>query len=81
MTPLPKRRWSTRRQGKRRATLKVTTSSSVVCSNCGQLKPNHVACPKCGFYRGRQVLKIKTRNKEESSYAKASEDKKVENKN
>lgn len=61
MTPLPKRRWSTQRQGKRRATLKAVSHSSVKCSNCGELKIPHVACAKCGFYNGKKVLTIKTK--------------------
>ncbi len=26
------------------------------CSNCGNLVQSHHVCPKCGFYRGRQVI-------------------------
>lgn len=55
MTPLPKRRWSTRRQGKRRATLIASAITSVKCSHCGELKPAHSVCPACGYYRGRVI--------------------------
>jgi len=61
MTPLPKRRWSTRRQGKKRATLKAVSNNAVKCSNCGELKIGHRACNKCGYYRGKQILVIKTK--------------------
>lgn len=27
-----------------------------VCSNCGNPKLPHRACPECGFYKGRQVI-------------------------
>ena len=61
MTPLPKRRWSTHRQGRKRATLKARNNSSSVCPNCGQPKTVHAVCPHCGFYRGKQVIEIKER--------------------
>ena len=59
MTPLPKRRWPTRRQGKKRATLLVRMTTASKCSNCGSSKPSHTVCPKCGYYRGKVALKIK----------------------
>ncbi|MBU2577591.1 50S ribosomal protein L32 [Patescibacteria group bacterium] len=58
MTPLPKRRWSTRRQGKKRATHIPAKPVMVKCPNCGELRKSHNACLKCGFYRDRQVLPI-----------------------
>ena len=61
MTPLPKRRWSTRRQGKKRATLRATSRTTGKCSNCGVPKISHFACGKCGFYNGKKVLTIKTK--------------------
>ncbi|HUW24043.1 MAG TPA: 50S ribosomal protein L32 [Patescibacteria group bacterium] len=61
MTPLPKRRWSTRRQGKRRAAQVATRLSMNRCPNCGHLKQTHAACPSCGIYRGKQVVAVKTK--------------------
>lgn len=29
------------------------------CPNCGEVKLPHRACPKCGHYRGRQVIEGK----------------------
>ena len=29
-----------------------------VCPECGTKTPSHIACPSCGFYRGRQVLNV-----------------------
>lgn len=52
MTPLPKRRHSTRRGGKReRAVLKVKTQSPDKCPKCKSVKLPHRACKKCGFYK------------------------------
>jgi large subunit ribosomal protein L32 len=41
----------------RRSQWKTTAVHLVECSNraCRQLKPQHVACPNCGQYSGRQV--------------------------
>lgn len=62
MTPLPKRRWSTRRQGKRRAAQTVQTLTLVACSNCKQLKQSHTICPNCGFYRQKLVKASENQN-------------------
>ncbi len=32
------------------------------CKNCGELHRPHHVCDACGFYNGRQVLKIKEKN-------------------
>lgn len=63
MTPLPKRRWSTHRQGKKRANFSalLLQKGKCPCSNCGELIKNHTACPKCGYYKGRAILKIKVK--------------------
>ncbi|MGB9911070.1 MAG: 50S ribosomal protein L32 [Microgenomates group bacterium] len=50
MPPLPKRKISSRRQGKRRATHKITLPNLVTCPECGQLKKPHFVCPNCGTY-------------------------------
>ncbi|MFH1840948.1 MAG: 50S ribosomal protein L32 [Candidatus Shapirobacteria bacterium] len=50
MTPLPKRRHSTARQGKRRAVIKLRMPALTTCSKCGQQRFSHQACPVCGAY-------------------------------
>lgn len=57
MTPLPKKRHSTRRQGIRRATHKLTLPHLISCPNCHQPTLAHRACTHCGFYKGRRVTK------------------------
>lgn len=59
MAPLPKRRWSTRRQGKKRASFALKFPDVTNCPNCGKGKLSHQVCPACGFYKGKEVLKIK----------------------
>lgn len=47
MAPLPKRKFSTRRSGKRKATRKKTLPKLVKCSNCGKEKLSHRVCKHC----------------------------------
>lgn len=52
MTPLPKRRHSSQRQGKReKANLQKKMPQILKCSKCGHVKLAHRACPNCGFYK------------------------------
>lgn len=62
----PKRRHSNTRSRLRRAHdhLQITLASQ--CPNCGALKKGHRICSKCGHYRGKQVLTIKTKEKSKS---------------
>ncbi|MBI4766656.1 MAG: 50S ribosomal protein L32 [Deltaproteobacteria bacterium] len=53
--PLPKRRHSRSRAGKRRAHDALTAPSVSRCPQCHEPKLPHFACPSCGTYRGRQV--------------------------
>ncbi|MEK7163755.1 MAG: 50S ribosomal protein L32 [Patescibacteria group bacterium] len=54
MTPLTKRRWSTARQGKRRATIKLKLPTLVSCPLCHELTFPHRACKYCGQYKGKK---------------------------
>jgi large subunit ribosomal protein L32 len=61
----PKKRHSRGRQGKRRASIKQALVKSVKCANCGNLIVPHTACKKCGFYKGREIIKKKEKKKKE----------------
>lgn len=56
MTPLPKRRHSTRRGGKRKASITLSLRGLSKCPNCGSLRIPHRVCDNCGFYDGRAVV-------------------------
>lgn len=56
MAPLPKKKHSRERQGKRRAAISYTLLTLVNCSNCKNPKVPHQACPTCGFYKGQKVV-------------------------
>ena len=58
MTPLPKRKLSKGRRDRRRAHDALGTPNLSTCSNCNKPILPHRACPSCGHYRGRQVVKV-----------------------
>ena len=57
--PNPKRRHSKARTSKRRAHDFLTAKSLSECPSCHERKLPHRVCPKCGNYKGREVLSVK----------------------
>ncbi|MDE2059792.1 MAG: 50S ribosomal protein L32 [candidate division NC10 bacterium] len=55
--PLPKRRHSNTRTRTRRSHHALTPPALSECPNCHERKLPHRACPACGYYRGREVVK------------------------
>lgn len=62
MSQEPKKRHSRARQGKRRASISLTIAKATVCLNCGAPQIAHRVCEACGFYKGKQILKVKQTN-------------------
>ena len=60
---LPKRKYAKARQGKRRSHLALNTPALVDCPQCHSPKQPHRACPTCGSYAGREVIKVKSPKK------------------
>jgi large subunit ribosomal protein L32 len=58
MTPLPKRKLSKGRRDRRRSQDALAAKNLVTCSNCGEMRLPHTVCPKCGFYKGREVVAL-----------------------
>jgi len=56
--PLPTRRHSKSRKNKRRAHDALTPPHYVLCPQCHEPKLPHRVCPKCGTYKGREVIEI-----------------------
>ena len=54
----PKRRHSKARRNRRRSHDALASPASSVCSNCGERKLPHRACPECGHYRDREVIEV-----------------------
>ena len=42
----------------------VETYKISTCKNCGAKKLSHRVCPVCGYYKGKQVLTIKSKSKD-----------------
>lgn len=63
--PLPKRRFSRARTLKKRAHKIYKADQLSVCPQCKQPKLAHQICPVCGYYKGRQALEIKIKEKKE----------------
>lgn len=58
--PNPKRRHSKQRGRLRRTFYKVSENSLAKCPQCGKAKLPHRVCPHCGYYKGKEVVEIKT---------------------
>ncbi|MBQ9358891.1 MAG: 50S ribosomal protein L32 [Abditibacteriota bacterium] len=63
--PLPKRRHSNQRTRLRRTHYKLSRITVTECPRCHAACMPHTACPSCGYYDGRQVIKIKAKTAEE----------------
>jgi len=61
----PKRKHSRSRGRKRRTHQKITAPLLVECGQCRKNKPAHMVCPFCGYYGGKEVIKIKLKKKKE----------------
>jgi large subunit ribosomal protein L32 len=57
--PNPKRRHSKQRTRTRRAHDFLVPKSLSTCPQCHEAKLPHRVCPKCGYYKGREVIAVK----------------------
>lgn len=51
-----KQRHTKARRDRARKELKLTTAKLVKCTKCAAMIKPHVACPKCGHYKGKEVV-------------------------
>lgn len=70
--PNPKRRHSNTRTRKRRTHDKMSVAQTQACPQCKSMGvvsfvSSHRVCPKCGTYKGRPVLAIKTKDKKKAA--------------
>ncbi|MEO7117958.1 MAG: 50S ribosomal protein L32 [Candidatus Limnocylindrales bacterium] len=54
-----KRRVSHARQGDRRAHHAITAPQLEACPHCHAMKQSHHACTECGWYAGREAIRIR----------------------
>ena len=59
----PKRRWSKARTGLRRSTWKVEAPAYVECPHCHEPVLPHRVCKNCGYYDGKEVVKVEDKEK------------------
>ncbi|MBI4029234.1 MAG: 50S ribosomal protein L32 [Candidatus Blackburnbacteria bacterium] len=50
MTPLPKKKHTRSRTGKRRGHIKLSLPNLSTCPKCKKMKLPHVVCPHCGYH-------------------------------
>ena len=55
---VPKRKMSKARRDKRRANWKLTVPGLIACSQCHEPKMPHRVCSECGYYDGKEVVKV-----------------------
>ena len=63
MGPLPKRRYAKARAGERRAHIGLTPPPMDSCPQCHSPKLAHHVCPTCGYYNGREEVKVESPKK------------------
>jgi len=54
----PKRKISRARRDRRRSHDSLRRPAMSICPNCYEMKMPHRACPACGYYKDREVIKI-----------------------
>lgn len=62
---LPKRKHSHSRTRKRRTHQKVILPRLSICPECKNLRITHRVCPFCGYYQGKEVIRIEAKEKKE----------------
>ena len=63
----PKGKISRARRNSRRANWKIAAPNITACPRCQKMKMNHRVCKHCGYYDGRDVLKLEAdRNKKDA---------------
>jgi len=54
--PVARQRHTKARRDRARKELKLKVKKLASCPNCKSKIAMHVACPKCGYYKGREVV-------------------------
>ena len=55
---VPFRKVSKTRKRMRRSHNALTAVGTTKCPNCGEAIKPHRVCPKCGFYKGKEEVKV-----------------------
>ncbi|MGQ9674671.1 MAG: 50S ribosomal protein L32 [Chloroflexota bacterium] len=60
---LPKRKISRARRGERRSHLHLAPLNLATCPQCRAPRLPHTVCRACGYYQGREVIEVKSKQK------------------
>lgn len=55
---VPKRKQSKMKKRQRQAANRYAGVQANFCKNCGEPVSPHSVCPKCGVYKGKQILTV-----------------------
>jgi len=55
---VPKRKVSKARRDKRRANWKLVIPGMIKCPHCQEYIMPHRVCKACGYYKGKEVIKV-----------------------
>lgn len=58
---VPKKKTTRARRNKRRLSHIKSPLRLAPCLQCRKKIPPHIACPYCGFYRGREILDLEAK--------------------
>ncbi len=61
---VPFRRTSKTKKRMRRTHLKRKVNAMTACPKCGATLQPHRACTKCGYYKGKEVIKLQETEEE-----------------
>ena len=62
---VPKHKTSKARRNSRHSANSVAVAPTLVeCPNCKEFMQPHKVCPKCGFYKGKQIVVTEKKQKE-----------------
>lgn len=62
---VPKRKVSKARRNSRKATWTACAPTLVECPHCKAMIKAHTICGECGYYDGKEVIAVKSKEKEE----------------
>ncbi len=62
---VPKRKVSKARRNSRKANWKASAPTLVECPHCKAMIKSHTVCGSCGYYDGKEVIAVKSKDNEE----------------
>lgn len=61
---VPTHKTSKSKKASRRSHSALKQTGTIICPNCGKEIQSHRVCPYCGYYDGKKVKEIKTKEAE-----------------